>query len=284
MGSRFGTVPTTSASPVLDVVPTTIVVPVDGSDLSLRAAPVASWLAEHFDASVYALTAAATHEGHDGTGTPPWLEALATDARYPRLRAAVAETDDPVVAVSAFVAAHPDSAVCMATHSQGALTAAALGSVAARVVREVGVPVLLVGGQCVAPRDDTGPMVVCHDGSPGADAILAPARAWARGLDVPIVLAHVHHPLDFGTPQRSTDAIEAALEFLGAGTCLETVADPFAAGAIRELAHELDASLIALNTHSRPDSSDVAMGSVASWVTRESPVPVLTIRPSVTNG
>ena len=163
-------------------------------------------------------------------------------------------------AVLAFVAAHPDSAVCMGTHSDDALTAAALGSVAARVVREVGVPILLVGSPCVAPRDDDGPMIVCHDGSPEADAILAPARAWARELDVPIVLTHVHHPLDFHTPHSSTEAIEAALEFLGPGTCLELIADPFAAGAIRDLAHEFDASLIALNTHSRPSSSSDAMG------------------------
>ena len=45
------------------------------------------------------------------------------------------------------------------------------------------------------------------------------------------------------------------------------------------MAHEFDASLIALNTHSRPGSNDDAMGAVASWVTRESPCPVLTVRP-----
>lgn len=278
MGSTLdSTLSSISAS--ADVVPSALVVPLDGSDLSLRAVPVASWFAERFNAEVLAVTAPMTRDSHDRAVLPAWLEGLAADDRYPRLRAFVADEDDPVSAVSAFVGAHPNSAVCMGTHSHGAVTPAALGSVAERVVREVGVPVLLVGGQCVEPRVDNGPMVVCHDGSAAADAILGRARAWARCLEVPIVLTHVHHPLDVRGKQSATEAVEVALEFLGAGTCLEMVADSFPAGAIRNLAHELDASAIALSTHSRPDSAGLALGSVASWVTRESPCPVLTVRP-----
>jgi hypothetical protein len=124
---------------------------------------------------VYAVTAVTAPEGHEGSVTPLWFEELAADVRYPRLRASVADTDDPVAAVSGFVAAHRDSAVCMGTHSYGAVTAAALGSVAARVVREVGFPVLLVGGQCVAPRD----VLVLHEAArrgPGRFAIFARCR------------------------------------------------------------------------------------------------------------
>ena len=123
--------------------------------------------------------------------------------------------------------------------------------------------------------------MVCHDGSPAADAILAPARAWARSLNASIVLMHAHPALDLRAAQESTDAIGRAHEFLGPGTCLEEVVHSFAAGAIRELAHELDASLIAMSTHGRSALAPVAMGKSAAWVTRESPCPVLTIRPSI---
>ena len=201
MGSTLdSTLSSISAS--ADVVPSALVVPLDGSDLSLRAAPVASWFAERFNAEVLAVTAPMTREGHDRAVLPAWLEELAADDRYPRLRASVADDDDPVSAVSALVAKHPNSAVCMGTHSHCALTAAALGTVAERVVREVGVPVLLVGRDCVQTPLDQGPIVVCHDGSPAADAILAPARAWARGLNAPIVLMHAHPALDF-RPRKS---------------------------------------------------------------------------------
>ncbi len=262
-----------------DVVPSTFVVPLDGSDLSLRAAPIASWCAERFDANVLAVTTPMTRDSHDRTVLPAWLEELLADDRYRRFRASVVDDDDPVRTVSALVAANHNSCVCMATHSRGALATAALGNVAQRVVRGVGVPVLLVGGHCAETPFDRGPIVVCHDGSPAADAILGPARAWARGLGVPIVLVHVHHPLDVRTAENPTEAIGAALEFLGPGTRLEVVASSFAAGAIRDLAHELDASVIALSTHGRHGLARVVMGSVASWVTPESPCPVLTIRP-----
>ena len=278
MGSTLDS--TLSAIPTrCDVVPSALVVPLDGSDLSLRAAPVASWFAEHFNAEVLAVTAPMTGESHDRAVLPAWLEELAADDRYPRLRASVADDSDPVSAVSALVAKHPNSAVCMGTHSHGALTAAALGTIAERVVREVGVPVLLVGRDCRETPLGQGPVVVCHDGSPAADAILAPARAWARSLNAQIVLMHAHPAVDFRAAQESTTAIGRALEFLGPGTWFEEVADSFAAGAIRELAHELDASLIAMSTHGRSALARVVMGKSATWVTRESPCPVLTIRP-----
>ena len=278
MGSTLGTSRSSSVlSASADVVPSTFVVPLDGSDLSLRAAPIASWFAERFDADVLAVTAPMTGERHDRTVLPAWLEELAADDRYPRLRASVADDDDPVSAVSALVAKHPNSAVCMGTHSHGALTANPRKVSRARG-RWVGVPVLLVGGQCVEPLFDNGPIVVCHDGSLAADAILRPVQCVETVGSCPDRPRDVHDPLDV-RPRRTATSIQAALEFLGSGTCLEMVADSFAAGAIRNLAHELDASMIALSTHGRGGSAGVAMGSVVSWVTRESPCPVLTIRP-----
>ena len=166
------------------------------------------------------MTAPMTGENHDRAVLPAWLEELAADDRYPRLRASVADDADPVSAVSALVAKHPDSAVCMGTHSHCTLTAAALGTVAERVVREVGVPVLLVGRGCSQTPVDQGPIVVCHDGSPAADAILAPARAWARVPDAPIVLMHVHPALDFRAARRANRRDRTGARVLGSGDVL----------------------------------------------------------------
>jgi nucleotide-binding universal stress UspA family protein len=53
----------------------------------------------------------------------------------------------------------------------------------------------------------------------------------------------------------------------------------FPAGSIRDLAHELDASMIAMSTHGHTGATSSEMGSVTAWVARESTCPVLTIRP-----
>jgi nucleotide-binding universal stress UspA family protein len=261
------------------VAPSTIIVPLDGSDYALRAVPVASWCADRFDADVVAVTSPSALSDTASTAMPVWLAELAADERYPRLRACVADDPDPVDAVATLVADHPDSVVCMATHARGVVGSAVLGSLAQHVVREVGVPVLLVGRHCTETPFERGPIVVCHDGSPAADAILAPARVWALSLDLPIVLVHVYHPLDTVTPADPTAAIRPALETLGPSARAEVVASSFAAGAIRDLAHEFDASMIALSTHGQRGLARVVMGSVASWVTRESPCPVLAVRP-----
>jgi nucleotide-binding universal stress UspA family protein len=282
MGSTLPTSPVPSisdpSSPTL--VPSTFVVPLDGSDFSLRALPIASRFAARFDADVVALTTPMTVTGGDRSAMPDWLAELVHDDRYAGLRAIVAEQDDPVDAVSALVAAHPDSVVCMATHARGVIGTAALGSVAQHVVREVGVPVLLVGPHCAEPASEQGPIVVSHDGSQAADAVLAPARAWAHRLDVALVLVHVYHPLDVPSAQDPTGAIRPALELLGPGARAEVVASSFPPGVIRDLAHELDACAIAMSTHGRTGAARIVMGNVASWVTRESPCPVLAVRPA----
>ncbi len=258
--------------------PATFVVPLDGSDRSLRAVPIAASFAERFGADVVAVTTPTTTDADDRLAPPVWLRDLAGDDHYPRLRVVVVD-DNPVNAVSMQVAANHDSVVCMATHARGAIGTMALGSVAQDVVREVGVPVLLVGRHCGEATFDSGPIVVCHDGSSAADAILTPARAWAHHLDLPIVVVQVYHPLDVPTAEDPTRAVRAVLDRLGPGARAEVVASSFPAGAIRDLAHEIDASMIALSTHGRTGAARMVLGSVASWVTRESPCPVLTVRP-----
>jgi len=262
-----------------DGVPSTLVVPVDGSDFSLRALPIASEWAQRFDADVIAVTTPMTLDNERDAQLPVWLEEFVTDDRYPCMRAMVSEETDPLRAVAALVEANTDSMVCMATHARGALGTAALGNVAQQVVREVGVPVLLVGRHCAEEQHEDGPIVVCHDGSPAADAILETARAWAQALGLPIVLVHVFHPLDVATAENPTAAVASAVDFLGPDPRAEVLASSFPTGAMRDLAHELDASLIALSTHGRSGVARVVMGSVASWVTRESPCPVLATRP-----
>jgi nucleotide-binding universal stress UspA family protein len=211
---------------------------------------------------------------------PAWLAALTSEASEVPVKSVVACTTNPAEAIVAEVQARTGSVVCMGTHARGPIGSGALGNVAQQVLRRVGGPVLLLGRHCDADLPVNGPVVVAHDCSPAADAVLLSARAWAHACDAPLVLLHVYHPLDVATPAHPDAAIEDACRRLGPGARLEVVPSSFPAGALRDFAHEVDASMIALATHGHTGAGALAMGRVASWVTRESPCPVLVVRPT----
>jgi nucleotide-binding universal stress UspA family protein len=142
------------------------------------------------------------------------------------------------------------------------------------VVQAVDVPVLLVGPHC-SPAAPNGPVVVAHDGTPTVHAVLGPTRAWATACGRSLVLAHVRNLLDFGPDDELWATLRAAGNVLGPDTAVEVLRDSFPAAAIRELARELDASLLAVSARGRTGSLTASMGRTASWVTRESSCPVL---------
>ncbi len=251
-------------------VPTTIVVPLDGSDFSMRAVPVARRFGARLAAEVVAVTTPQTLDDDLRCEPPGWSAALG-------VRLVVSAADDPVDAVQSVVSDSVPAAVCMATHARGAVGSVTLGNTAQRVVREVGVPVLLVGSSCEVDHDAVGPLVVAHDGSSAADAVLAPARAWAHVCGVPIVLVYGYHPLD--VIGADAPAVRAAREVLGPDTRYEAVPTSFAAGVVCDVARAIDAVAIAVSTHGQTGAPHVSMGRVASWITRESRCPVLTTRP-----
>ena len=166
-------------------VPSALVVPLDGSDFAQRAVPVACRFALAFDAEIVAVTTPQTIDEPHSSTRRPGCTALTDSTPDVRIRTVVSAADDPAHAVAEVVARTEGAAVCMATHARGAIGSAALGNIAQRVLREVATPVLLVGRHCAIDDADHGPMVVAHDGSPAADAVLAPALAWAQRLRVP---------------------------------------------------------------------------------------------------
>ena len=73
--------------------------------------------------------------------------------------------------------------------------------------------------------------------------------------------------------------LHAAATQLG-GAPVEILASSFPAGAIREYAHEVDASLLALSTRGSTGTLTASTGRTATWVVRESPCAVLVAHPS----
>ena len=260
---------TADATPAAETrvdVPSSLVVLLDGTEFGLRGLTVAARLAAVFGADLVAVTA---DPGATGPTAPAWLAALVSEMA-PRLRITVVPTDDPVRAVSDLAAATPGVAVCMSTHGRPG----GIDEIAQRVMRTVDVPVLLVGPHCTSEATH-GPVVVAHDGSPTIHAVLGPARAWATACGTSLVLVHVRNLLDFGPDDDLWATLRAARSVLGPDTAVEVLRDSFPAAAIRELARELDASLLAVSTRGRTGSLTTSLGKTASWVTRESPCPVL---------
>jgi nucleotide-binding universal stress UspA family protein len=121
-------------------------------------------------------------------------------------------------------------------------------------------------------------MLVCHDGSSAADAVLAPTMTWAAALDLPVELVHVFHPLDVASAEEPTAAICHALDVLGPATPTHLVRHSRPAYAIADAVKELGASLVVMGTHGRTGLGRIALGSVAMTVVRSSECPVLTVR------
>jgi nucleotide-binding universal stress UspA family protein len=259
-----------------DIMPKTLLVPIDGSHDAARALLVAEQLAERFGADVVEVAVEFDGEEPDQrVGPPPEpghggrhrTETVRSVSVPEAIRAVALDSSDPVV--------------CMATHARTTLGHALWGSIAEDVVREVEIPAVLVGPVCSPTVNFDGPLLLCIDGSPESNAIVPIAREWALALDTRIVLVHVFHPLDVETATGPEVVVAAAIELLGSDVEVETrvIRGYSPETTIRGLIKDLDPALVALATHGRTGLARTALGSAATAVVRHSTCPALLVRP-----
>jgi nucleotide-binding universal stress UspA family protein len=260
-------------------VPKTIIVPVDGSATAERAVPVATRIAERFEACEVVLVSVDVDEADRHR---PYLERLAASTQT-SVAVRIESHAGDVAGVVARLAGHePDAVVCMTTRGRGRVAAPLLGSVATDVLRSVDVPVVLVGPKCAEHWWHQPPsMVACWAGS-DSDAILGPAAAWSDALRMELSLLCVFHPLDVPSSVDPDAQFAPALAQLGSSRAVDTVAlhEELPAFAIADYAARLPATLVALTTHARTGLGRAVLGSVALDVVRESTCPVLAVRAS----
>jgi nucleotide-binding universal stress UspA family protein len=234
-----------------------------------------------------------------------WAARLATD-RGVRVETALLDMMDGDVAgaIQRYAAQARADLIAMATHGRGGLARAWLGSVADAVVREGGLPVLLV-----RPSGDTRPdpyaaptfahVLVPLDESAEAEEVLGPATALGRLWDARYTLVTVVPlPLAMGTvspapvldergeiarvggaAQVYLESVADRLRLDGLQVDTRLILDAHAADAITFEASQLEADLIALATHGRSGLTRLVMGSVAAEVVRTARTPVLVYRP-----
>jgi nucleotide-binding universal stress UspA family protein len=191
--------------------------------------------------------------------------------------------------------------VVMTTQGQSGLRGVLLGSIARKVVHDARIPVLLLGpgveGWANADAVRIENVMVALDASAPSDAILEPALDIARWFGarvhlvgvVPVGVGFGYPSVPHGavleggaTEERLVQHLEqkrSEVQALGLAVTHRVLRDDDVAGALLRAARESAADLIAMSTHARGPALRVLLGSVASGVLKESPVPVLMLRP-----
>lgn len=289
--------------------PRQILVPLDGSALSERALPYAESLANTTQARIVLLRAVESYaligRARSQARVAAMLEAEGyLDAVASTLRERGATVDialpygNAADAIADEVALRGIELVVMATHGRGGLGRFAYGSVAARVLHEAEVPVLLVrawrerSGEVFAPVPQ---IVVSLDGSRFAEAALPVARDLAQALGGQLSFVQaVAPPEAFYVAEMAYTAYDPTTELAAARSYLRRYVDEERAAGraaqalvevavpgdlIVEVARANQASLIVMATHGRSGLGRLVLGSVADAVLRQGTTPLLLVRP-----
>ena len=268
-----------------------VLVPVDGSESSARAVPVAWELARRLDAEVRVLSAGVQEQDLEPRETA--LAALdLPDGRAPR-RTVVLDPD-PVHAIHDALLLNGPAVACMATHGRGR-SAALVGSVATEVVARGHDPLVLVGPLAGDRQGPSAGVVACVDDTPASDALIPLALGWARRLVQPLEIVTVAEPVppsvrDGGFHRRfgPEGDVEAFLKELlarmpideGAPVSAVALYDPISpADGVQSYLYRRDdpAALVVVSSCARKGVSRLVFGSVAAAIVHHSPSPVMVV-------
>ncbi len=196
-----------------------VIVPLDGSELSAAALPAASLMAEaagaritlmrsfegapqwHADADLGRFSGSLAVAEHDRitaflTAEKHRLHGLGVIAHIDiHVREGRAET-----VISELAGREPDGLIVMSTHGRGGLTRMLMGSVTARVVSSVSNPALIVRGGAsdgVRVGESVDNIIVPLDGSAFAENALAYAGALAEACGAQVILMRSTHNADY---------------------------------------------------------------------------------------
>jgi nucleotide-binding universal stress UspA family protein len=196
---------------------------------------------------------------------------------------------------------HHVDLIVMSTHARGGLARVFLGSVADSLIRETGLPVLVVRPPSLATEMESGPcfkrILIALDGSPLAERSLKPALRLAEleGAEIHLLrIVPADRNIPLGElqatvgPARASDVQDALWYVSGVRILLSErdvrvrtavrVADDIPS-AILDYAETHDVDVIAIGTHGRGGLARVAVGSVADRLVREANISVLAIHP-----
>ena len=291
----------------------TILVPLDGSVIAERALPYAETIARRTGATILLVRAVPLPEslGMVLRAEEMALEAeayLGAQAGHLAAHGLPSGTrllyGDAAEAITAEAARAGAAMIVMATHGRTGLGRLLFGSVAEGVTRRAGAPLLLVRGGATeaAPSLAAHPKVIVPlDGSPFAEAALAPAATLTMALGGELVLLHAVAPTEPVAMPKLAGVWPADCEARrGAGrTYLHNLVTRNAtsgcqvhfdvrldtpASAIADAVREHEAALVVMATHGRNALGRLILGGVAQATLTHADVPLLLIRPQTLAG
>ena len=260
-----------------------LIVPVDGSDASWRAAAVAVALARRGDASVDIIEV--VFDQHDVQEA----EARLVERLDQHDTSGVEVTTHVHVAAESVAQAigneveqHPEVTVVLASHGRGR-SAALLGSVTEELLERIFGPVLVVGPHVTHSGLD-GPIIVTVDGSQASESVLPLAAAWGIELGSEPWIIEVADP-DIGVAGDVNESAYPArlarnlARSSGHPVHFEVLHGKHVHDEIADFARSIDAAMIVASTRGRTGMSRFVIGSTAAAIVRHAPCPVLLVRP-----
>ena len=289
----------------------TILVPLDGSELAEKALPYAKLLAQKSSGRIELVRAVEVHAAMPHDGIEKTLEARQLAATELAAIAAELRRDGPETAEHVYdgepvkaieLAAEASGADCivMATHGRSGLARWAFGSVAERVLRLGGLPVLMIPAhpEGILQGDGSGTVMVPLDGSPLAEEALEAAKDLAHLVGASLTLIQVIEPPNMAYAAESMgyypiidlDACVADAKPYLVGVAARLAPEAlevnieavvgYAAATIVKLAAAKQATFIVMASHGRTGLARAILGSVAMGVVQRSAIPTLIVRPA----
>jgi nucleotide-binding universal stress UspA family protein len=258
-----------------------VIVPLDGSDLSESALPIAEQLSTGLDGTITLLTSGWGSNLSDLEG---YLSANAAMLAGPCSTVVVPDTF-PATAIAGSVRSTGDIVV-MATHGRSGVGRALLGSVAEDVLKHSTNTVVLVGPKAApsAPIHG-GTLIVTTDGSPRSAMILPTADRFAKALELRVIVVTVGGPgandgANGETNELSRAAAAAVGFFRSEGTDAthHHLIGTDVVASITTFAEQLPATLIAMATHGRGGIGRTTLGSTTMKVVHSGVCPVIVER------
>ncbi|MFO7712440.1 MAG: universal stress protein [Dehalococcoidia bacterium] len=293
-----------------------ILVCLDGSELAAQILPYAKVQAMQFGSEVHLLNVIekSNKEREGERSHEPAMSGYLNKMAEPLRKQDIEVKCETVEGVAAgAILAYADQCeidlIAMATQGRSGLKRAVLGSVAGFVLRESGLPVLIIrpretGAKTTKNAQPITKILVCLDGSELAEQVIPCATGQALAFQAKLVLFQVvPEPIAYspGIPgaasmpvqteamlQQAQTDLGLAREYLEGlaaplrkkGVKVETAAMLGSVGqTILNYASRNDVDLITIATHGRSGLKRAVFGSVADYLLRESGLPNLVIRP-----
>ena len=269
----------------------TVIVPLDGSPSAERELPIAATLARRSGGSVVLFTARDSGVPVDVDGYLAQQESrFGVVAEHQ-----ISEHRDIPVSLAKIAETHDDPVIVMSSRGRNGINEVVIGSITADTLRLTDAPVLLLGPHVKIVPSPTDPpyetLIVCLDGSRGAESILPIAQRWAKllGLTMWIVQvvvdtsAHRDEAFTHKAVEESGYVHRVARKFSSAEfeTEFEVLHEDahHPARALVRFAEGLPRPIIAMTTHGHTGLRGLVAGDVTMNVVRHATCPVLVVRP-----